>query len=90
MNTNRWKAKVAAAALALPLVVGAAPLAHASSHEKAAANPCAAQNPCAPKKVANPCAPKEKGKGKASSNEKKAGAATNPCAAQNPCAPKGK
>ncbi len=94
MSTNPWKAKLAAAVLALPLVVGAAPLAQASWHEKAAANPCAAQNPCAPKKAENPCAPKgtgkAKAKGKEDTKEKTGGAATNPCAAQNPCAPKGR
>ncbi len=90
MNTDMWKAILAAAALALPLVLGAAPMAQASWHEKTAANPCAPQNPCAPKKAENPCAPKGKAKGKETSKEKKGGAASNPCAAQNPCAAKPK
>ncbi len=90
MSTSIWRTKLAAAVLTLPLVLGAAALAQASSHEKGAANPCAAQNPCAATKAANPCAPTGKAKSKETSKEKKGGTATNPCAGQNPCAGKGR
>lgn len=56
MTTNTWKTKLIGAVLALPLALAAAPMVQASSQEKTAANPCAAQNPCTPKKAANPCA----------------------------------